>query len=142
MLVMVRRVGSDAGPDITLIESLAAKAPDCAVYAAGGIRSIEDLERVAAAGAAGALAAYAGLPNPFMFGPLLAAIALTSNEIQLSSIPTWITNAGQMLLGCALASRFEREFLKGLGRYAGAVLADDGPEPFRERADERVGADG
>jgi membrane AbrB-like protein len=78
---------------------------------------------LAAAAAAGALATYAGMPNPFMFGPLLVAIALTSNEVQLSSIPTWITNIGQLLLGCALASRFERAFLKGLGRYAGAVLA-------------------
>ena len=78
---------------------------------------------LAAAGTAGALATFARMPNPFMFGPLLAAIALTSNEVQLSSIPTWITNIGQLLLGCALASRFEREFLKGLGRYAGAVLA-------------------
>jgi phosphoribosylformimino-5-aminoimidazole carboxamide ribotide isomerase len=55
----LRRVGSEAGPDVALIESLAAKAPDCAVYAAGGIRSIEDLERVAAGGAAGALIATA-----------------------------------------------------------------------------------
>ena len=55
----LRRVGSDAGPDVVLIESLAAKAPDCAVYAAGGIRSIEDLERVAAGCAAGALIATA-----------------------------------------------------------------------------------
>jgi len=55
----LRRVGSDAGPDLTLIESLAAKAPDREVYAAGGVRSIDDLERVVAAGAAGALIATA-----------------------------------------------------------------------------------
>jgi phosphoribosylformimino-5-aminoimidazole carboxamide ribotide isomerase len=53
----LRRVGSDAGPDIALIESLTAKAPDCDVYAAGGVRSVEDLNCVAAAGAAGALIA-------------------------------------------------------------------------------------
>ncbi|HEV8646812.1 MAG TPA: HisA/HisF-related TIM barrel protein [Burkholderiales bacterium] len=55
----LRRVGSDAGPDLALIATLAAKAPACEVYAAGGIRSVEDLERVAAAGAAGALIATA-----------------------------------------------------------------------------------
>ena len=55
----LRRVGSDSGPDIALIESLTAKAPACEVYAAGGVRSIEDLDRVAAAGAAGALIASA-----------------------------------------------------------------------------------
>ena len=78
---------------------------------------------LALAAAAGALASFAGMPNSFMFGPLLVAIALTANEVQLSSIPVWLTNIGQLLLGCALASRFEREFLRGLGRYAGAVLA-------------------
>jgi membrane AbrB-like protein len=78
---------------------------------------------LALAAVAGALATLAGMPNPFMFGPLLVAIALTSGEIPLSSLPAWAANLGQLLLGCALASRFEREFLQGLGRYAGAVLA-------------------
>jgi len=63
------------------------------------------------------------MANSFMFGPLLAAIALTVSEIQFSSIPTVTTNLGQMLLGCALGSRFERQFLGSLGRYVGAVLA-------------------
>ncbi len=78
---------------------------------------------LAVAAIAGALATVAGMPNPYMFGPLLVAIAFTANEVRFSSIPTPITNVGQLLLGCALASRFEREFLKGLGGYAGAVLA-------------------
>lgn len=55
----LRRVGSGAGPDLALITTLAATAPDCEVYAAGGVRSVEDLERAAAAGAAGALIATA-----------------------------------------------------------------------------------
>jgi membrane AbrB-like protein len=78
---------------------------------------------LAVAAAAGWMFTLLGTPNPFMFGPLLAAILLTANQVQLSSIPVWITNIGQLLLGCALASRFEKEFLRGLGRYAGAVLA-------------------
>lgn len=72
--------------------------------------------------AAGTLATFLRMPNPFMFGPLLATIALTSNEISLSSVPTPLTNIGQLMLGCALGSRFEREFLVGLRRYAAAVL--------------------
>lgn len=55
----LRRVGSDVGPDLALIATLAAMAPACEVYAAGGVRSVEDLERVAVAGAAGALIATA-----------------------------------------------------------------------------------
>lgn len=76
-----------------------------------------------AAATAGALFARLGAPNPFMFGPLMVAIAFTVNEVEMSSIPVWVLNLGQLLLGCALASRFEKQFLRGLGRYAGAALA-------------------
>jgi phosphoribosylformimino-5-aminoimidazole carboxamide ribotide isomerase len=55
----LQRVGSDAGPDLELIAALAAKRPDCRIYAAGGVRSVEDLRQVSAAGAAGALLASA-----------------------------------------------------------------------------------
>jgi hypothetical protein len=78
---------------------------------------------LAIAAAAGAAATAIGMPNPFMFGPLLATIALTMNEVTLSSIPGPLSNAGQLLLGCALGSRFERKFLAGLRRYAVAVLS-------------------
>ena len=53
----LKRVGSDAGPDLALIGMLAAKASDRRIYAAGGVRSIEDLHQVRTAGAAGALLA-------------------------------------------------------------------------------------
>ena len=55
----LHRVGSNKGPDLALIVGLAGRVPGCQVYAAGGVRSIEDLERIAAAGAAGALIASA-----------------------------------------------------------------------------------
>jgi len=75
------------------------------------------------AAACGGALTRAGMPNAFMFGPLLGAIALTSNEVQFSSVPTWTTNLGQLLLGCALGARFEKHLPGTLGRYAGAVLA-------------------
>lgn len=75
------------------------------------------------AAVAGSLLTLAGTANPFMFGPLLAAIALTSNDVHFSSIPAWGSNFAQLLLGCALGSRFEKQFLGSLGRFAGAVLA-------------------
>lgn len=78
---------------------------------------------LAVAAAAGALFTALGMPNPFMFGPLILAIGLTVNEVELSSVPAPVINAGQMLLGCALAARFEKEFLVNLGRYAVAVVA-------------------
>ncbi|MBI3527995.1 MAG: hypothetical protein HY067_08490 [Betaproteobacteria bacterium] len=55
----LQRVGSDKGPDLALIVGLAGRVPGCQVYAAGGVRSIEDLQQVKAAGAAGALLASA-----------------------------------------------------------------------------------
>ncbi len=74
----------------------------------------------AAAGGAFALARAA---NAYMFGPLFAVIALTAGEVQFSSMPNWVSNLAQLLIGCALGSRFERQFLKSLARYVGAVLA-------------------
>ena len=62
------------------------------------------------------------MPNAFFFGPLAVAIALTVNELQLSSLPTPLTNLAQMLLGCALRARFERRSLESAPRYVSAVL--------------------
>jgi phosphoribosylformimino-5-aminoimidazole carboxamide ribotide isomerase len=53
----LRKVGSEAGPDLALISRLAAAAPHGRVYAAGGIRDLDDVARARAAGAAGALLA-------------------------------------------------------------------------------------
>ena len=76
-----------------------------------------------AIGAAAAwLLAWLRMPNAYFFGPLAAVIALTVSDVQLSSIPTPLTNAGQMLLGCALGSRFERRSLESAPRYVSAVL--------------------
>ena len=63
------------------------------------------------------------MPNAFMFGPLAVAIALTVSEVQLSSLPRMLSNAAQVLLGCALGARFERRSLQSAPRYVAAVLA-------------------
>ena len=55
----LQRVGSDKGPDFALIVDLARRVPGCRVHAAGGVRSLKDLRRVASDGAAGALIATA-----------------------------------------------------------------------------------
>jgi uncharacterized protein len=62
------------------------------------------------------------MPNAFFFGPLTVTIALTVNGVQLSSLPTALTNPAQMLLGCALGARFERRSLESAPRYVSAVL--------------------
>lgn len=55
----LRRVGSYEGPDERLIRTIASQADTRKLYAAGGIRDMHDIERVAASGASGALIASA-----------------------------------------------------------------------------------
>lgn len=61
------------------------------------------------------------LPNAFVLGSLAVAIPLTALHIDLSSVPQLLSNAAQLLLGCALGSRFQRDFLRGAHRFLGAV---------------------
>ena len=75
------------------------------------------------------LAAVAGLvlqrlkvPNAFMFGPLAVVIPLTAAEIEFSSLPSALSSAAQVFLGCALGARFERRSLASAPRYVAGVL--------------------
>jgi len=61
------------------------------------------------------------VPNAWMLGPLAVAIALTASGVAWSSMPTVLTNAGQLLMGCALGSRFERDFMRRSPRFVGVV---------------------
>jgi uncharacterized protein len=66
---------------------------------------------------------FVGSPSPFMLGALVVAIGLTLAEVQWSSVPTPVVNAAQVLLGCNLGSKFEREFVRGAPRFVLVVLA-------------------
>jgi membrane AbrB-like protein len=63
------------------------------------------------------------LANAFVLGALAVAIPLTAAQFELSAMPQLASNAGQCLLGCALGSRFQRDFLHGAHRFVGAVVA-------------------
>ena len=78
---------------------------------------------LAIAAAGGMLFSRLDFPNPWMMGPLLATIAVTASGIQLSSIPGWLTNVGQVLLGCALGARFSRDFLSTAPRFVSVTIA-------------------
>jgi membrane AbrB-like protein len=60
-------------------------------------------------------------PNGWVIGALSVALPLTALEIEFSSLPTWLSNAGQLLIGCALATRFQKDFLSRAPRYLAAV---------------------
>jgi membrane AbrB-like protein len=82
--------------------------------------SLGGLAALLACAAAGGLAFQRlRVPNSFMLGALAVVIGLTTSGIQWSSMPSVMTNAGQVLLGCALGARFEREFMR---RAPGFVL--------------------
>lgn len=72
--------------------------------------------------AAGFLARRLGAPTAFTLGPLLLTIALTAAGISLSSVPTLLVNAAQVLLGCALGVRFDRSFLTSAPRFVAALV--------------------
>lgn len=57
IVMTLDRIGGDGGPNVTLLEGIAARAGSRRVYAAGGIRDRADLDRIQRAGAAGALVA-------------------------------------------------------------------------------------
>jgi membrane AbrB-like protein len=63
------------------------------------------------------------LPNPFMMGPLVLVIGLTAGGLVFSSIPSWMTNAAQVLLACNLGARFQQSFLREAPRFMASVLA-------------------
>ena len=81
---------------------------------------------LAIAVAAGWLARLLRVPTAYMMGPLIATIALTVNDIALSSEPVMMTNAAQVLLGCALGARFDRSFLADAPRFMAALAASVG----------------
>ncbi|TMG91751.1 MAG: AbrB family transcriptional regulator [Betaproteobacteria bacterium] len=76
---------------------------------------------LATAALVGGVLAKLGTPNAWMLGPLGVTVALTFGEVNLSSIPTWLSNTAQLLIGCSLGSGFERESLRTSPRFIGMV---------------------
>ena len=77
---------------------------------------------LAIAAIAGAVAKLANVPTGFMMGSLLASTLLTMSGFEFSSIPSLLTNAAQVLMGCALGARFDRSFISHAPRFALALL--------------------
>ena len=58
-----------------------------------------------------------GRANPWFLGPLLVAMGFTMSGIELSSMPQWMSNAAQLVIGVSLGVRFQREFLSHAPRW-------------------------
>jgi membrane AbrB-like protein len=61
------------------------------------------------------------VPNSWVIGPLFATIALTGSGIELSALPRWSINTGQLLIGCGLGSRFNKGFFRAAPRFLAAA---------------------
>jgi hypothetical protein len=72
--------------------------------------------------AAGLVARMLRAPTAFMMGPLFATIAVTALGYRISSMPTPLVNAAQVLLGCAMGARFERSFLRAAPKFVLALI--------------------
>lgn len=71
---------------------------------------------------AGALAMQRlGWANPWVLGPLAVAVLLTSNGQELSALPRWLTNGGQLFIGVALGTRFTPAFARTAPRWLATV---------------------
>jgi phosphoribosylformimino-5-aminoimidazole carboxamide ribotide isomerase len=57
IVMTLARVGSGTGPDLARLRAVRDAAPDCAIFAAGGVRDADDLAALGREGLAGALVA-------------------------------------------------------------------------------------
>jgi len=71
---------------------------------------------------AGMLLTRLNVPNAFVLGALVVAIPLTIAGVSTSAMPRALLNGAQLLLGCALGSRFNRSFLARAPRFIAAVV--------------------
>jgi hypothetical protein len=78
---------------------------------------------LATTAAAGLLLARLNVPNAFVLGALVVSIPLTVGGVSASAMPRELLNGAQLLLGCALGSRFNRSFLARAPRFIAAVVA-------------------
>jgi uncharacterized protein len=57
------------------------------------------------------------VPNAWVIGPLLVAIALTAGGVHLSRLPEWMIRAGQVFIGVSLGTRFTPSFVHTAPRF-------------------------
>ena len=59
--------------------------------------------------------------NPWFIGALLVSMGLTMAGIELSAMPSWLTNAAQLIIGVSLGVRFSAQFVHTAPRWLGQV---------------------
>ncbi len=62
------------------------------------------------------------IANAWVLGPLLCVGALTAANLPLTSLPGWLVNGGQLLIGTALGTRFSPSFFRAAPRFLGVSM--------------------
>lgn len=62
-----------------------------------------------------------GYANPWFLGPMMLAMVLTLSGLELTGIPTMLSNAAQLLIGVSLGVRFTPAFVHTAPRWLAAV---------------------
>jgi phosphoribosylformimino-5-aminoimidazole carboxamide ribotide isomerase len=79
IVMTLARVGSNGGPDFARLAQIRKDAGNCQLYAAGGVRNLDDLVRLGRAGMAGALVA-SSLHDGRLSGGEISALAVRRPE--------------------------------------------------------------
>jgi uncharacterized protein len=66
-------------------------------------------------------AARLRMPNAWVLGPLTVALVLTGSKVELSALPPGVINAGQLVIGVSLGTRFTPAFARSAPRWLAAV---------------------
>lgn len=61
------------------------------------------------------------LPNPWVLGPMLVAMMLTTAGIELSALPSFVPMVGQLFIGWSLGDRYRPDFFRSAPRFIAAV---------------------
>lgn len=59
--------------------------------------------------------------NPWFMGALLVSMGLTMNEVSLSGMPSWLSNAAQLFIGASFGVRFTAGFVQTAPRWLASV---------------------
>ena len=99
-----------------------AQGHDLFVPAAATVHYSGLLLLIALTGAGSLLLKHRRVPNAWVIGSLLVAMALTAGGIHLSRVPEWMVRTGQLLIGVSLGTRFTPAFIHTAPRYLASVL--------------------
>lgn len=102
-------------------QALGIQGVDAAAPAVQQVNAPGLLALLAISAAGMALLGWLGAPNPWVLGALGSTALVTALGVELSALPRWASNAGQLFIGVALGVRFTPGFVRAAPRWLAAV---------------------